>query len=92
MAMGWTFKRFTVKDLWGEQVLASSKGEEKLPDVIQAAKAMGYNENTTMFEILFANKKAQSYKVDKKILFKLGMIILMLLEIQEKLLKWWKRV
>ena len=25
--MGWTFKRFTVKDLWGEQSLISSKGE-----------------------------------------------------------------
>jgi nitrate reductase NapA len=59
-------KRFTVKDLWGEQTLASSKGEIKLPDVIEAAKALGYNENTTMYEILFANKKAQSYKLDKK--------------------------
>ena len=27
---------------------------------------MGYNENTTMYEILFANKKAQSYKLDQK--------------------------
>ena len=51
-------KRFTVKDLWGEQSLLSSKGEIKLPDVIAAAKTMGYNENTTMYEILFANKKS----------------------------------
>ena len=56
-------KRFTVKDLWGEQPL---RGDKKLPDVIAKAKAMGYNENTTMFEILFANEKAKSYKVDLK--------------------------
>ena len=59
-------KRFTVKDLWGEQSLLSSKGEIKLPDVIAAAKAMGYNEDTTMYEILFANKTAKSYKIDLK--------------------------
>ena len=40
-------KRFTVKDLWGEQTLASTKGDVKLPNVIEAAKAMGYNENIT---------------------------------------------
>ncbi|RLA73038.1 MAG: periplasmic nitrate reductase subunit alpha [Epsilonproteobacteria bacterium] len=54
-------KRFTVKDVWGEQPL---RGGKKLPNVIAKAKAMGYNEDTTMFEILFANDKAKSYKVD----------------------------
>ena len=54
-------KRFTVKDVWGEQPL---RGNKKLPDVIGKAKAMGYNEDTTMFEILFANKRAKSYPKD----------------------------
>jgi nitrate reductase NapA len=54
-------KRFTVKDLWGEQTL---RGNKKLPDVVAKAKAMGYNEDTTMYEILFANDKAKSYKLD----------------------------
>jgi len=54
-------KRFTVKDLWGEYTLRNGK---KLPNVIAKAKAMGYDENTTMFDILFANERAKSYKVD----------------------------
>ena len=57
-------KRFTVKDLWGEQSLLSTGGKKKLPDVINEAKKMGYDENTTMYEILFANEKAKSYKAD----------------------------
>ncbi len=54
-------KRFTVKDLWGEWPL---RGGKKLPDVIAKAKAMGYSEDTTMFDILFNNEKAKSYKID----------------------------
>ena len=54
-------KRFTVKDVWGEQPL---RGNKKLPNVIAKAKAMGYNEDTTMYDILFANERAKSYKVD----------------------------
>lgn len=54
-------KRFTVKDVWGEYTLRNGK---KLPNVIAEAKKMGYNEDTTMYEILFANKDAKSYKVD----------------------------
>ena len=60
-------KRFTVKDVWGAQPLRgkNDKGEaNSLPSVIEAAKAMGYTEDTTMFEILFANKEAKSYKID----------------------------
>jgi len=56
-------KRFTVKDVWGESTLRNGT---KLPSLIAAAKAMGYNENTTMFEILFANSRAKSYKLDQK--------------------------
>jgi len=54
-------KRFTVKDVWGEYTLRNKK---KLPDVIADAKKMGYTEDTTMYEILYANKKAKSYKID----------------------------
>ena len=54
-------KRFTVKDLWGESTLSNGK---KLPDIMKDAKKMGYNEDTTMYEILFANERAKSYKVD----------------------------
>ncbi len=54
-------KRFTVKDLWGPYTLRNGK---KLSDVRKAAAAMGYNDDTTMFEILFANKRAKSYAKD----------------------------
>ena len=55
-------KRFTVADLWGESKVKG--GKVTLPNVIPAAKKMGYSEDTTMFEILFANEKAKSYKID----------------------------
>lgn len=54
-------KRFTVADVWGEYTLKNGK---KLPDVIKDAKKMGYTKDTTMYEILFANDKARTYKVD----------------------------
>ena len=54
-------KRFTVKDVWGEYTLRNGK---KLPNVIAKAKELGYSEDTTMFDILFANERAKSYKID----------------------------
>ncbi len=57
-------KRFTVADLWGEWA-PSGPRKEKLPSVIEEAKKMGYNEKTTMYEILFANARAKSYKLDQ---------------------------
>ncbi len=57
-------KRFTVGDLWGEQILLSSGGKKTLPDVIKDAQKMGYTKDTTMYEILFANESAKSYKLD----------------------------
>jgi nitrate reductase NapA len=57
-------KRFTVKDVWGE-FQPSGPRKEVLPSMIEKAKAMGYTEDTTMYEILFANKRAQSYKLDQ---------------------------
>jgi len=57
-------KRFTVKDLWGEQA-PSGPRKKALPSVIAEAKKMGYTEDTTMFDILFNNKIAKSYKLDQ---------------------------
>ncbi len=57
-------KRFTVKDVWGE-FAPSGPRKEKLPSMIEKAKAMGYSEDTTMFDILFANDIAKSYKYDQ---------------------------
>ncbi|MEA3373173.1 MAG: nitrate reductase catalytic subunit NapA [Campylobacterota bacterium] len=60
-------KRFTVKDLWGAQPLRGKNkdGSPKgLPDVIAKAKAMGYSENDTMFDILFNNEYYRSFKID----------------------------
>lgn len=57
-------KRFTVKDVWGEYQ-PSGPRKEVLPSMIEKAKAMGYTEDTTMFDILFANDRARSYKLDQ---------------------------
>ena len=57
-------KRFTVKDVWGAYA-PSGPRKKPLPSVIEKAKAMGYSEDTTMYEILFANKIAKSYKLDQ---------------------------
>jgi len=57
-------KRFKVSDLWGEYTLRNKK---VLPNVMAEAKKMGYNDDTTMFDILFANKKAKSYAANDPI-------------------------
>ncbi|MBA1437833.1 MAG: nitrate reductase catalytic subunit NapA [Epsilonproteobacteria bacterium] len=56
-------KRFTVDDLWGAYP-PSGPRKKPLPDVRKKAYAMGYKGDTTMYEILFANKIARSYKLD----------------------------
>jgi nitrate reductase NapA len=57
-------KRFKLKDVWGEQKIPGLKAEGfedgKLPDVMAAAQAMGYNPESTLYDALFAtadNKK-----------------------------------
>jgi nitrate reductase NapA len=51
-------KRFKLKDVWGEQPVPGLKGqgfpEGKLPDLLQAAKEMGYSPEATLYEVLFA--------------------------------------
>ena len=58
-------KRFTVDDLWGGYA-PSGPRQTPLADVRKAAYAMGYTGSTTMYEILFANKIAKSYKLDQE--------------------------
>ncbi len=63
-------KRFTVKDVWGAQPLRGKNKDgtpKGLPDVVAKAKEMGYTENTTMYDILFANDRAKSYKANDPI-------------------------
>jgi nitrate reductase NapA len=57
-------KRFKLKDVWGEKKIPGlkAKGFEdgKLPSVLAEAKAMGYSENDTLYDVLYAtadNKK-----------------------------------
>ncbi len=57
-------KRFTVKDLWMKDVKVKW-GKKDLKGIsAEAVKKAGYTPDTTMYEILFANKRAKSYKVD----------------------------
>ena len=52
-------KRFTLKEVWGEKKI---NDKLTLPSVLNEAKAMGYNEDTTLYEVLFANNEAKGYK------------------------------
>ncbi|NQX97707.1 MAG: nitrate reductase catalytic subunit NapA [Flavobacteriales bacterium] len=54
-------KRFTINDLWGPYTLRNGV---KLKDVRDDAVKMGYTKDTTMYDVLFANKRAKSYKID----------------------------
>jgi len=54
-------KRFKIKEVWGEYTLRNGL---KLPSIIEEAKKMGYTEETTLFDVLFANERAKSYKLD----------------------------
>jgi nitrate reductase NapA len=59
-------KRFTVKDLWMKDVKVKW-GKKDLKGLSEASiKKAGYTPDTTMYEILFANDRAKSYKVDTK--------------------------
>lgn len=50
-------KRFTLKEVWGNDY-----PNLELKSVINDAKKMGYKENDTLFDILFANKDAKQFK------------------------------
>lgn len=56
-------KRFTISEVWKEQKI----GTTTLPSVLEAAKAAGYKPTDTLFDVLFANREAKSYKWPDKI-------------------------
>ena len=58
-------KRFKLKDVWGEKKL---NDKVTLPSVLDAAKAMGYSEEDTLFDVLFANEEAKSYPANDPIM------------------------
>lgn len=53
-------KRFKLKDVWTKQDVPGLEGG--LPDVLDKAKEMGYSPEDTLYDVLFANKEAKSYK------------------------------
>ncbi|CZE47561.1 nitrate reductase catalytic subunit NapA [Campylobacter geochelonis] len=58
-------KRFTLQDVWGEKVVDAKL---TLPSVLEEAKAMGYKESDTLYDVLFANQEAKAYKADDPIM------------------------
>ncbi len=54
-------KRIKVKDCWGEQSVPGLKEagfeDGKLPNVLEAAKAMGYDPEMSLYDALFATKE-----------------------------------
>ncbi len=55
-------KRFKIRDVWGAQTVPGL--DKGLPDVLTQARDYGYNPNDTLYDVLFANKKAKSFKAD----------------------------
>jgi nitrate reductase NapA len=51
-------KRFALQDVWGEQrvpgLAADGFEDDKLPDVLSAARSAGYSPDDTLYEVLFA--------------------------------------
>jgi len=52
-------KRFTLAEVWKGWKLPNGV---ELPDVLDKAKAMGYKPTDTLFDVLFANPEAKSFK------------------------------
>ncbi|MDO8281534.1 MAG: nitrate reductase catalytic subunit NapA [Thermodesulfovibrionia bacterium] len=52
-------KRLTLAEVWKEHKISP---EVTLPDVLEKAKAMGYKETDTLYDVLFANNEAKAYK------------------------------
>jgi nitrate reductase NapA len=52
-------RKFTLGEVWREHKINK---DVTLPDVLDKARAMGYKDSDTLFDVLFANKDARSYK------------------------------
>ncbi|RJR18728.1 MAG: nitrate reductase catalytic subunit NapA [Nitrospiraceae bacterium] len=51
-------KRFTLAEVWKSHKIDN---EVTLPDVMDKARAMGYKDTDTLFDVLYANKEAKSF-------------------------------
>ena len=58
-------KRFKLKDFWGE---VKVNDKLTLPSVLDKISEFGYTPETTLFEVLFANKDAQAFAVKDPIM------------------------
>lgn len=58
-------KRFKIKEVWGEKKV---NDKVTLPSVIDAAKEMGYSEEDTLFDVLFANKEAKTFSANDPVM------------------------
>ncbi len=52
-------KMFTLAEVWKDQKINK---DVTLPNVLDKAKAMGYKETDTLYDVLFANSEAKSFK------------------------------
>lgn len=56
-------KRFTIKDVWSKDY-----PDLGLKNIIDDAKKMGYKEDDTLFDVLFANKYAKQFNAKDKVI------------------------
>jgi nitrate reductase (cytochrome) len=58
-------KRFKLREVWGAKELPGLKAEGfqdgQLPDVLSAAKAMGYSPDDTLYDVLFAHEDNRAF-------------------------------
>ncbi len=54
-------KRFKLREVWGSQPVAGVEGG--LPSVLENLNEFGYNPNNTLYDVLFANEYASSFKI-----------------------------
>jgi nitrate reductase NapA len=59
-------KRLQLADTWGRQAVPGLVAEEYeegwLPDLLEAAQAMGYSPETSLYDLLFATEQAKSFQ------------------------------
>lgn len=58
-------KRFKIKEFWGE---VKVNKDVTLPSVLEDAKAMGYSEDDTLYDVLFANDDAKKFSASDPIM------------------------
>ena len=58
-------KRFKLREVWGEQNIPGM--DKPLPDVLPEISKLGYNPNSTLYDVLFANDYAKSFDANDPI-------------------------